>query len=394
MKQAKIISGIDIGTSKISVVICQLKSANDIEILGLGTSVLKNVQKGLIRDESLFVNALQNAIKRAQVASGCLVKDIFVNVHSGNKRFTIETGIVHCKSDHQPLTKDHQQQAMKKSVHCIDKKNQSVLHLLPIYQRIDGQHSNELNVPFFNQLEVDTGVILCDTANLKMIHTNLKKLGFKINGVISDYLAMGAMHSPNDSTDGHLMIDIGAQVTSFCVYSMGRLQFAHSIDIGSEQITKDLSICLKCSLSEAERIKVLHGQVEKISSELGTHIPIHCHDGQKMVKLSLITSIIESRINQLFQFINKYLIHAPSFANISLIGSGANLTGLPQWVEKKLQKERRPPMDGLFSTPQVNSNYMIAMGQIIYGHRIGLLKNPSPSFFQSVASKLMSFGQA
>ena len=74
MKQAKIITGIDIGTSKISVVICQLKSTNDIEILGLGTSVLKNVQKGLIRDESLFVNALQNAIKRAQVASGCLVK--------------------------------------------------------------------------------------------------------------------------------------------------------------------------------------------------------------------------------------------------------------------------------------------------------------------------------
>ena len=60
----------------------------------------------------------------------------------------------------------------------------------------------------------------------------------------------------------HLLIDIGAQMTTFSVVSMGQLKFAHTIQIGSEQITQDLSICLKCSLSEAERIKVLYGQLQ------------------------------------------------------------------------------------------------------------------------------------
>ena len=49
MKQSKIITGIDIGTSKISAIVCQLKSADDIEVLGMGTSILKGIQKGLIR---------------------------------------------------------------------------------------------------------------------------------------------------------------------------------------------------------------------------------------------------------------------------------------------------------------------------------------------------------
>ena len=137
---------------------------------------------------------------------------------------------------------------------------------------------------------------------------------------------------------GHLLIDIGAQMTTFSVVSMGQLKFAHTIQIGSEQITQDLSICLKCSLSEAERIKVLYGQLQKFQNELSKHVTIQCHNGQQNVKVSLITSIIESRVNQLFQLIQKYLIHAPNYDDIFLSGSGANLSGLPQWIETKISE--------------------------------------------------------
>ena len=80
MTNPRIITGIDIGTSKISVVVCQMKSTEDIQVLGLGTSVLKGVQKGVIVDASLFVNALQNCLKRAQAASDQLIEDVFINV--------------------------------------------------------------------------------------------------------------------------------------------------------------------------------------------------------------------------------------------------------------------------------------------------------------------------
>ena len=66
---------------------------------------------------------------------------------------------------------------------------------------------------------------------------------------------------------------------------MGQIQFAHTIQIGSEQITHDLSVCLKCSLSEAERIKVLYGQIEKLQNELSKNVIIHCHDGQKTINI-------------------------------------------------------------------------------------------------------------
>ena len=390
MNKSKIITGIDIGTSKISVIVCRLKSFDDIEVLGMGTSVLKGVQKGVIRDESLLVNALQNCLKRAQAASDQIIEDVFVNLPNGNSRFTIQTGIIQSSSTGQLLSKDDRELAMKKSVHCVDKKNQSVLHLLPITQRIDGQNMDIFKPKAFNQMEVDTGIILCDSVNLKIVYSNLKKLGFTVKGVISDYLSIGAILIPQTSNGSHLLIDIGAQLTTFCVYSMGQLKFAHSIQIGSEQITHDLSVCLKCSLSEAERIKILYGNLEKFQNELSKHVSIQCHNGQQNVKMSLITSIIESRINQLFQLIQKYLIHAPSYDDIFLIGSGSNLKGLPSWIESKISKPLNSQLDRKYKNIKINSNYMISMGQIIYGHQIGLLKPKPNSIIKKISTKFLN----
>ena len=153
MNKSRIITGIDIGSSKISVIVCQLKSADDIEVLGMGTSVLKGVQKGIIRDESLFINALQNCIKRAQASSDQMIDDVFVNVPNGNTMFTIQTGIIQSQSSGQLLTIKDRETAMKKSSQCIDKKNQSILHLIPMTQRIDGQSLDIFKPKVFNQME-------------------------------------------------------------------------------------------------------------------------------------------------------------------------------------------------------------------------------------------------
>ena len=176
------------------------------------------------------------------------------------------------------------------------------------------------------------------------------------------------------SKESHLLIDIGSQVTSFCVYSMGQLKFAHTIQIGSEQIARSIGMPQMFDIRSGE-VKILHGQLDKLNEQMSTEVSIQCHSGLKHVKLSLITSIIESRVNQLFQLIQKYLIHAPSYDNISLCGSGANLNGLSQWIESKTSKELSHHLGHYFKQHQINSNVMIAMGQIIYGHQIGLLKS-------------------
>ena len=118
MNKSKVIAGIDIGTSKISVIVCRLKSTDNIEVLGMGTSILKGVQKGIIVDKSLFTNALQNCIKRAQAASEIIITDAFINIPNGNSKFVIQTGIVQNELA-KPDQKSDCEQAMKKRFNAL-----------------------------------------------------------------------------------------------------------------------------------------------------------------------------------------------------------------------------------------------------------------------------------
>ena len=73
---------------------------------------------------------------------------------------------------------------------------------------------------------------------------------------------MAAPYLFKDKNKSQLFIDIGAQTTSFCLFVNNQLQTYNSNWIRTT--THDLSVCLKCSISEAERIKVLHGQLNKL----------------------------------------------------------------------------------------------------------------------------------
>jgi cell division protein FtsA len=384
MKQ--IITGIDIGTSKISAVVCHLKSTDEIEVLGVGTSIFKGCINGIISDESLFINAFQNCLKRAQASSNQVITDIFVNIPQGNAAFSIQTGIIQTQFDEKMISKKDRELAMKKSVQCVDKHQQSVLHLIPIEQRIDGKNTHQIAAKSYTQMEIDTGIILCDNMNLKIIFSNIKKCELNLKGIISDYLSMGAVLTPKS---WHLFIDIGSQVTSFCIYNQHQLKYAQTIPIGSDHITQDLSLYLKCSNCEAERIKILHGQLNP-TDDLTQDVPIQTHSGLQIMRRSYINSIIESRFNQLFQTIQKKLIHAPNFECISLCGSGANLNGLPGWIETKFSKPIVPCGNNLLTKNLINSNSMMAMGQIIYGYQIGLLNSKKKSFFKSTLTHFLS----
>ena len=385
MSKSKVIAGIDIGTSKISVIVCCLKSTDDIEVLGMGTSILKGVQKGIIVDKSMFTNALQNCIKRAQAASEITITDAFINIPNGNSKFVIETGIVQNDSS-KPNQKFDCEQAMKKAVQCINKTDQSVMHMFPITQRMDGREASD-NAAYFN-MEVDTGVILGDTRNISIVFSTLRKMGLTIKGLISDYLAMSTFSSVDSSNAPQLLIDFGSQTTSICILIGAQIVFAQTILIGSEQVTHDLAVCLKCSHSEAERIKILHGQLDKLQSDLSSSITIQTHTGPQVIKLSLITSIIESRMNQLLQLIQKYLAHSPNFEKVNLLGSGSNLLGLDKWLQAKLSQPVFLQKNIKYNEISINSNYLIALGQIIYGFQIGLLKQPQHSLMRKISEKI------
>jgi cell division protein FtsA len=378
------IAGIDIGTSKISMVVCSLASPNKMAVLATSTSVLKGVQKGKITEPVRFVDALQNCLRRAQAMTSEVIRDVCINIPNAHARYVIQTGIVQSQSEGRSYQQDCER-AMRKAVECLDKKHQSVLHLFPINQRMDG---GQKNADTYYNIEVDTGIIFGDTHNLDIVLSSVKALGLTIKGVISDYLAMSTFGDTDTLRRPQLIIDIGCQITSFCVVLNGQLTLAKTYMNGAQHITLAIADEFNCSYSEAERLKVLHGALRLPNVPIPSSIQVQTHLGPQLIERSRIRAVIESQVGQLFNHIQMDVPEWRQLDCIQLLGGGAQLSGLSEWLNNHQSVPVIMQKNIKYSHLFVNSNYFIAMGQLIYGYKIGLIQARDPSPIKKWISRI------
>ena len=82
MEEDKIIVGLDIGTTKICVVVGRKNEFGKLEVLGMGKAVSDGVIRGIVTNIDKTVNAIQRAIEEAEEQAGIdvnIVNNLTVN---------------------------------------------------------------------------------------------------------------------------------------------------------------------------------------------------------------------------------------------------------------------------------------------------------------------------
>lgn len=354
-KKDPIITSIDIGTSKISMVTGRLNATNTIDILGKSTVILNGMTQGQIDDPDVFFDAFQNGLNRLQAVTSLPVTDVLINIPNYQSKLVVQTGIAD-----RPTTESMAaccNRAMRRATQCVDQHHHSILHIYPIRHRIHHPLSNENG-----HVEVDTGIVLCDRINLTIILNTVHSLKLRIRGIINDYLTMPTLiPHPVSTTAPFMMVDIGAQLTSYCVIDDRCVIAAKTIPFGSQAITLNLAKQLHCSYSEAERVKVLHGSLMPHDTPL---IPVHCNDGPHYYPLSHVSSIIEQWGNHIMGIITAdpqiHRIHT-----VYLLGGGAYINGLCEWITH----HHHPSWSVQLCASPTNQNDQIAIAQLMYSHQ-------------------------
>ena len=77
----KIIVGLDIGTTKICVIVGQLAENNKLNILGIGkASSQGGVSRGMVANISTVVNAINAAVREAEKQSQVKINSVYVGI--------------------------------------------------------------------------------------------------------------------------------------------------------------------------------------------------------------------------------------------------------------------------------------------------------------------------
>jgi len=334
MKIGQTITAIDIGTTKICVIIAKLIEDAKLEVMGISVKPSNGLDKGVVVDMLKASKSIQDAVQEAEVMADIPARNLYVgiagdHIKSQNTlgRISLTTGSDPCE-----ITQDHVENVLTNSKNNVKiqqgNERLDIIHAIPQYYEIDGQDGilNPVNMSGFN-LSAYVHIVMADVNTLNNISRCIGIAGYKVNDILLEPLASSlAVLNEVEKTLGSILIDIGGGTTDIAVFYKGSIRFSGVIPLGGTNITHDLSIGLHTSPSNAESIKINMGNSLAAVISEDSIIEIEGIGGRdsKKKKLRYVVDIIEARMREILEGTYRIL---NEHHELKLITAGLTITG-------------------------------------------------------------------
>ncbi|RFU63365.1 cell division protein FtsA [Peribacillus glennii] len=310
MSSNEIYVSLDIGTSSVKVIIGEM--VNDtLNIIGVGNVKSEGLKKGSIVGIDETVHSIQRAVEQAERMVGMDIKKVVVGISGNHVTLQPCHGVVAVSSENKEIT-EHDVQRVREAAELITiPSDREIIDILPIYYKVD--ELDEISDPrgmIGVRLEM-RGILV--TGLRTLLHNTLRcveRAGLEITDIALQPLAAGSLVLSKDEKElGVALVDIGGGSTTLAIFEEGHLKYTTVIPIGGDTITKDLSIVLRTTMEDAEKIKLKHGHAfyDDAREDDVFNIPIIGSDQQQPCNQLMISEIIEARMTEIFEIIQEEL---------------------------------------------------------------------------------------
>lgn len=387
MPREKIITGIDIGSTKISTAIAAV-SDNKISVIGVSGNVAsKGVNKGNVVNIDSAVEAISLSLERAERMAGVSVSSAYVTINGSHIETLNSHGVVAVMpGGGSEITPEDVFRVTEAAQAVSLPSSREVIHVIPRDFIVDSQSGIKDPVGMCGvRLEVETNIIHGSSTAMK----NLIKCVQQLNVNVEDMVYCGIAASEAVLTDtekelGTLLLDIGGGTTSVVAFLEGSPIYSCVLPIGAKYITNDLAIGLRARLEDAEKIKlrlsterpdfmqanVTGSERKKLEefdvTEFGLETP--------SVPRRLLYEIIDARLNEIFSLlaleVKKANLVGKLPAGVVITGGGASTSGIERVAKNILKMPVRigypKGVTGLIDEIQ-GPAFAATVGAILYG---------------------------
>jgi len=299
-----VIVGVDIGTSKVSTVIGKTNNAGEVEILGKGIEVCTGVKKGIIVDIDATSNAIQSSVRKAESQAEMKVVSAYVNISGLHVDIINHKTFTNITSESKEITRHDVEKLLYSAGTVTIADDSEIIDVVPRQFIVDGYDGITDPVGMKGtKLEGDFDVVIGKIISVQNIVRSMEKAGIRVDGLIAEGFAAGeCLLLPDEKDMGVIFIDVGGGTTEISVFKDEKLVMNKCLPVGGDHITNDLSIALKMTYSESEKLKrqfqlalttlIKHDQ-EITVSDLSESF-------KKNIRVSDAIAVIEARVYEIF----------------------------------------------------------------------------------------------
>ena len=378
--QERVIVGIDVGTTKICVLVGELDRDGKMNIVGVGTCPSQGLRRGVVVNIEETVTSIAAALDRAERLSGKKITTAYVGIAGNHISSENSKGFVAISPSHRDIMQNDISRAIEVARAIAIPANREVIHVIPRGYVVDGQEGikNPIGMSGF-RLEVEAHII---TGAVSSIHNLIKcvhKAGVEIEDLVLEPLASSEAVLEDGETDlGVALADVGGGTTDVAVFSDGAIWQSVVLPIGGNLITSDIAIGLRLPFGVAEELKVTYGHCDPatIADDDMIDLAQFMPGTNDLVPRKLLAEIIQARVEELFEMVHEEIKKSGYDgllpAGLVLTGGTAELPGILELAGQTLDLPARiaSPL-GLYGLADSISRpaYATAVGLLMWGLR-------------------------
>jgi cell division protein FtsA len=331
MQHSKIITGLDIGTSKITTIIGQYFEQEDkLNVIAVSSIPAVGFKKGQIINLEQACETITQSIESAERMAGSQVSQISVSITAPHIESINSKGVVGISNPNGEIDTNDINRAIEAAKAVSLPTGKEILHVIPRIFTVDGQEGIIDPIGMNGvRMEIEAHLVIAASPAIKNLQKCLQEIGLKITDLTySGFVAAKASLTDTEKDLGVALVDIGGTNTTITLFIEGSPSYSHVLPIGANNITNDIAIGLRLNIQDAEKVKLKLAKIydnKKFTDEIDlSHFGVSTTNSNKISVQTTINGIIKPRLEELFSLIKEKIEESGYSKNIP---AGIVLTG-------------------------------------------------------------------
>ena len=341
MENRELIVGLDIGTTKICVIVGRKNEYGKLEVLGMGKAVSDGVDRGMVTNIDKTVHAIEKAVEEASEMANVNIGDVIVGIAGQHIQSKIQSGSIMRQPSDDEITVEDVRRLSGEMENILVPPGNTIIHVMPQDYTVDYEGGIKDPVGMSGtRLEADFHIITAQTTAINNINRCVRRANLVSKQLILEPLASSlSVLSDEEKEAGVCLVDIGGGTTDIAIFYENIIRHTSVIPLGGNIITKDIKEGCMVMQNQAELLKMKFGKAiaEEANPNEIVSIPGLRNRAPKEISIRNLASIIQARMEEIIEIVQNEIMQSGHYKKLAggivLTGGGSQLQFISQLFE-------------------------------------------------------------
>jgi len=340
MSKPSIVTGLDVGTTKVCTVIGEL-TPSGVDVVGIGQRPSRGLRKGVVANIEATVEAIKQTVADAEQMAGVEVESVLASIGGGHLRGFNSQGVVAVQGKTREISAADVARAVDAARAINLPPDREILHALTQGFSVDDQDGVREPVGMLgSRLGVAVHLVTGTVTAAQNVVRSVNRAGLTVEDVVLQPLASGeSVLTPDERDLGVILLDIGGGTTDVALYREGAVWHTAVVPLGGDHITNDIAVGLRTPPTEAEELKKTFGcaLASLVLEDETVEVPSIGGRKPRVLSRQTLSRIVQARVEEILTLVAKGIAEAglndAATAGVVVTGGATLMEGVPDVAE-------------------------------------------------------------